>query len=127
MSTAIGGSIQEIGLDGRNFAVTADSGAERHLGGSSNDVKKNGNGTVRLIKTQMPFKLGGLKLSVDDENGDQEFLQELANRNGLFPITITFASGVIYQGSGQIIGEINYSNEDASASVDLSGNILAKQ
>jgi len=124
----VGGSIESVSLSGRYFAVAADAESNRKLGGSENEVQANGDRSARLIKTITPFKLDGLTLDVDDLNGDQEFLQELADRNDFFSINITYASGSIYQGSAQITDELQYSNSNATASVTLEGTAtLTKQ
>lgn len=125
---AVGGSIESITLDGRNFAVAADAEAQRKLGGFENEVSSNGDGSARLIKTRVPLSIDGLTVESDDDRGDQEFLQELSNRNDFFPIVISYASGVDYQGSAQIVGETQTSNQSATASVSLMGpGVLTKQ
>jgi hypothetical protein len=121
MSNPVGGSIESVNLDGRNFSVAADAGIERFLGGSKNEVKGNGDGTARLIKTRTPWEVTGFKVAVDDANGDQEFLQALADRNGFFPMSVTMASGKVYQGTAQITGDLKSSSEDATCGFDLSG------
>ncbi len=125
---ATGGSIEEVTLGGRSFAVAADAEAQRKLGGFENEVQANGNGTARLIKTRVPLSIDGLTIEVDDDRGDQEFLQELANRTDFFPIAITYASGISYQGSAQIVGENPASSQNATAAISLMGpGILTKQ
>lgn len=118
---SVGGSIESVTLDGRNFAVAADADVSRKLGGFENEVQANGDGTARLIKTAVPFMLGGLTVEIDDSRGDHEFLQELADRLDYFPITTTYASGVVYQGSGQIVGELQLNNQAQTASIDIAG------
>lgn len=118
---AVGGSIESLTMDGRNFPVAADAEAQRKLGGFENEVMMNGNGTARLIKTRVPLSIDGLTLENDDSRGDQEFIQELANRNAFFPIVITYASGVSYQALAQITGEIQSSSNNATTSVSLMG------
>lgn len=125
---AVGGSIESVDLGGRTFAVSADAEVQRKLGGFENEVLSNGNTTARIIKTRVPLSLDGLTLSVDDDRGDQEFLQDLSNRKDFFPIAITYASGVSYQGSAMLVGEAAYSNQSATASASLMGpGILTKQ
>ena len=119
MST--GGSMESVSLDGRQFAVAADADSQRKVGGFENEVQSNGDGTARLIKNRVPWGASDLTLDIDDDGGDHEFLQELANRNGFFPITATYASGAIWQGSGQIVGEVQVSSTNATASVGLQG------
>ncbi len=125
---AVGGSIEEVTLSGRSFAVAADAEAQRKLGGFENEVMANGNGTARLIKTRVPLSIDGLTIEVDDDRGDQEFLQELANRNDFYPIAITYASGITYQGTAQIVGENPASSQSATAAISLMGpGVLTKQ
>jgi len=125
---AVGGSIEEVTLSGRSFAVAADAEAQRKLGGFENEVMANGNGTARLVKTRVPLSIDGLTIEVDDDRGDQEFLQELANRNDFFTVAITYASGSTYQGTAQITGENPTSSQNATAAISLMGpGILTKQ
>jgi len=119
MST--GGSIESVTLAGRTFSVAADADGERELGGFSNEVSPNGDETARLLKTRMSWILGGLTLAMDDLGGDPEFLQSLRDINGFFPVSVTFASGAIYQGTGQITGDTPTATATATAAVALSG------
>lgn len=126
--TAVGGSIESVGLNGRIFPVAADAEAQRKIGGFENEVLANGDGTARIIKTRVPMMIDGLTLEVDDDRGDQEFIQELANRNDYFPIDITYASGNVYQGTAMITGENPASSQSATQAVTLMGpGILTKQ
>jgi len=125
---AVGGSIESVTLDGRNFPVAADAEAQRKLGGFENEVQANGDGTARLVKTRVPLSIDGLTVEVDDDRGDQEFLQELSNRNDFFPGAITYASGATYQATLQIVGETQASSQNATAAVSLMGpGVLTKQ
>ena len=119
--SAIGGSIESVSLSGREFAVAADAEATRKLGGFENEVMSFGNGTARIIKTRVPLSIDGLTLGVDDGNGDHEFLQDLADSLDFFVISLTLASGITWQGSAQIVGEMAYSSSSATAAVTLAG------
>lgn len=126
--SAIGGPIESISLDGRNFAVAADADVNRKLGGFENEVQPNGDGSARVVMSRVPWSLDGLTLSVDDDRGDHEYLQALQDSGDLFPIAVTFASGNVYQGVGQITGELQYSSQNSTAGVSLAGGgKLAKQ
>lgn len=114
-------------MRGRLFPVAADSDSNRKLGGFENEVKPNGNGTTRLIKTRVAWMIGGLKIQCDDTQSDQEFLKEIADGTEYVPMTITFASGFTYQGHGTLVGEFQYSSQDATAEVTLSGEFEATQ
>ena len=119
---AIGGSIESVTLNGRNFAVAADVDSQRKTGGFENDVQSNGDGSTRTIKTRVPWSVDSLSINVDDDNEDQEFLQQLADNNNDFPVAITYVSGATYQGTGQITGELTYSNTNATATIGLMGS-----
>lgn len=118
---AIGGSIESVTLDGREFPVASDAEAQRKLGGFENEVQANGDGSARLIKTRVPLSIDGLTVETDDSRGDHEFIQELSDRNDYFPIAITYASGITYQGTAQITGETQLSSQNATAAVSLMG------
>lgn len=118
---SVSGSIESISLNGRNFAVAADSDVSRKLGGFENEIQANGNGTARLVKTRVPWGLDGLTIHVDDDRGDHEFLKDLADGNGFFPVSITFASGVTYQARGQVTGELASSSQNGTAGLNVSG------
>lgn len=119
--SAVGGSIESVNLSGREFAVAADAEAQRKLGGWENEVQANGDGTARLIKTRVPLSIAGLTIEIDDDRGDQEFLQDLADQNDFWALGITYASGNTYQGTGQIVGENPASSQSATAAIDLMG------
>ncbi len=118
---SIGGPIESVTLDGRGFPVAADADSQRKLGGFENEIQPNGDGTARHIKTRVPWSVDGISLEIDDSRGDHEFIQALSNRNDYFPIAVTYASGDVYQGSGQIVGETQVSSASATASVSLMG------
>lgn len=125
---AIGGPIESVTLDGREFPVAADADSQRKIGGVENDVQMNGNGSGRLIKTRIPLSVDGLPLESDDSRGDHEFVQALSNRNDFFPISVTYASGITYQGVAQITGEIQASSQNATVAISLMGpGLLTRQ
>ena len=116
---AVGGSIESVTLDGRTFSVPADAEVTRKIGGWENEVEANGDGTGRLIKTRVPFSLDGLTVSIDDTRDDAEYLQELQDRRDFFPVSITFASGKTYQGTGQITGEAGTGSQSTTADISI--------
>lgn len=118
---AVGGSLESIALDGRIFPIAADAEAQRKLGGFENEVQANGDGSARIIKTRVPLALDGLVISMNDDQGDHEFIQALSDRLEFFPIALTYASGAVYQGIAQFNGETQSSSQSASATVSLMG------
>ena len=69
---AIGGSIEQISLNGRIFAVPADADTGRKLGGFENEYQSNGDGTGRLIKTRTGWSIDSLLVQIDDTSDDEE-------------------------------------------------------
>ena len=125
---AVGGSLESVTLDGRNFPIPADAEAQRKLGGWENEVQANGDSTARLIKTRVPLSLDGLTVEIDDSRGDNEFLQGLADRNDFWPMALTYASGKTYQGTCQIVGEFQASSQSATGAISLMGpGVLTQQ
>lgn len=125
---SVGGSIESISLGGRLFPVPSDIETQRKLGGFENEIQSNGDGSARLIKTRVPLSIDGLTVEIDDNRGDDEYIQDLANASDFFVIAITYASGITYQGSAQIVGEKQTSSQNATCSISLMGpGILTKQ
>lgn len=118
---AIGGSVESVTIDGREFPVTFDADINRKLGGSENEVQPNGNGTGRIIKSRVAPSLSGVVVECDDSRGDNEFLQNISDNNKFVAIAITYASGITYQGSATITGELQYSNQGATCAFDMMG------
>jgi len=119
--TAIGGPIDSLSLSGRPFSVAEDAESNRKLGGFENEVLMNGDNTARLSKTLVPWSADGLAISCDDSKGDQEFLQSLADRNDFFAITVGYVDGSIFQGDGQIVGEIPKASKASTITIGLAG------
>lgn len=118
---AVGGSVESVTIRGRIFAVAADAEINKKMGGFENEVQPNGDGSARLVKTRVAWLLDGLQLECSDAKGDAEFLQEVADGFDYEPVTITMASGVVFQGKGTITGEVQVSSQNATATVQLSG------
>jgi len=119
---AVGGSVQSISIGGRIFHAAADSDSNRKLGGFENEFQANGDGTGRLIKTRVGWMISDLNVEIDDSAGDAEFLQEIADNNSLDNvIAVTYASGVVYQGKGNIVDNLEISSNAATVSLSLSG------
>jgi hypothetical protein len=123
-----GGPIQEIGFGGRSFAVAQDSDPPRDLGGFMIDIEMNGDGTGRAISEHKPWKFGPVAIQIDDDNGDQAFIQDIVNRKEPVSFDVTFADGSIYYGQGIATGELEKSSKSATMEVTFKGpGTLTKQ
>lgn len=118
---ASGGSIQQVSIRGRIFPVAADADANRDLGGFTNAIEANGDGSARIIKTRQPWNISGISLVCDDTNGDQEFLQEIADGFEFVDFTITLANGKVYQGVGMPTDKIEMSTHKVTVPLTFSG------
>jgi hypothetical protein len=118
---ATGGSIQEVSIRGRIFPATADADAKLNLGGFNNEVSPNGDGSSRTIKKRVAWAVGGLKLQIDNDRGDLEFLQEIADGEDYVAMTVTLVDGTTYGGVGQVADEIASSTGDTTCEITLSG------
>ena len=122
-----GGPIEEINIHGRPFTVVGDSGGTRGLGGKESEVKVDGAGNPYASSSRVPSGLSDLDILVDDDRGDQEFLQDIANRAAFGNVTVTFNSGAIYGGLMTISGEIKFDVKESKCSISLMGGKLTKQ
>lgn len=118
---AVGGSIQSITIRGRIFPVASDAEANKKLGGFENEVQANGDGTARKVMTRVPWAIDGLQVEVNDDKGDHEFLQEIADLKDYVSIEMELASGTIYVGTGTITDEIQASSQNATATIKVGG------
>lgn len=116
-----GGSIESISIRGRLIPVTADADAKLKIGGFETETQANGDGTVRPVKTRVPWSLTDVVIGVDDDRGDMEFLQDIADGTEDVPIVITLVTGVSWQGSGRVTGELSRSTMAGTSTLSLSG------
>lgn len=118
---AVGGSIQSLTIRGRVFPVASDAEANKKLGGFENEVQANGDGTARKIMTRVPWSVDGLQIEINDDRGDHEFLQEIADGLDFVSIEMELASGTVYAGTGTITDEIQGSSQSATATIKVGG------
>lgn len=117
----IGGSVKSVSLGGFTFAVPADTVITIDLGGSSNEVLSNGDGSSRLIKTAKSWMVEGLNVAVDLALGQLEDLNSLLAQNDFFECQFELQDAT-YSGAGQISGEIKWSSDSTAATCDIAGS-----
>lgn len=117
----ISGSVESISIDGRQWNVPADADITISMGGSKNEQKPNGGGaTGRTVKETLSWKLAGAQLSINFADGDPAFLQNVAN-GGNVDVLIKLADLSTLNGTGNIEGELTFSSQNGTASMDLAG------
>ena len=118
---ATGGSVESVTIDGRKFAVPADSDFARKLGGFENDVEANGDGSAREVKTRVPWSLSGGAVSIDDTRDDHEFLQNIADSNAFVTVTIAYVSGISYTGEGKMTEALEHKSMNTVMDISFKG------
>lgn len=121
MAGGIGGSVLKMDIGGRNFSVAADGDVGVKLGGFENEVQSNGDGSVRVVKTRVPWSLDGVPLSINHDVNDLQYLQDIADGKKMVPISITMASGDVYNKEGTITGEVKMQTQNATAPLSFAG------
>lgn len=122
MSVIRAGDIRQITINGREFDAAPESSCNLRLGGFSNEVALNGNGSMHSTQKRMTAGISDLALSIDDTRQDLEFLQEIADEGEPVPVSMTVASGIAYSGSLILVAEdLAKSTGEGSATVSLIG------
>ncbi|MDC7125777.1 MAG: hypothetical protein PQJ46_09425 [Spirochaetales bacterium] len=121
MATIRGGDIEQLLINGREFDSVAEANVTYRLGGWKNESSPTGNGGMHTKRTR---KLGGfdsLPLSVDSENKDLEYIQDLIDDGEPVTISMTKADGITYSGDLTIEGDLDANTGDGQVEVSALG------
>lgn len=124
MAKARGGAARQAIISGREFDPANESSPTIILSGVTKENMATGNGSMH---TNSNRKLGGvddLSLSLDGSRNDLEYLQELANGDEDFSLSVTLANGNTYSGTGQFEGEINFASNDGTISLAFRAKVF---
>jgi hypothetical protein len=124
---AKGGPLASISIAGRTFPVTQDSDPPRDIGGNQNDVEMNGDKTARVVTEVVPSKIGPVAIQIDDDNGDQEFIQSIKDDGVLVDCSAEYVTGAIYYGQMIVADATEFSPKSSTMEVTLKGEGLTKQ
>lgn len=105
MGQVKGGDITQLLISGREFAPQTDANPNLMEGGKANTFALNGNGTGHGTQKRRPGGFTDFAISCDDQNGDLKFLQDISDAGEPVPVSMTLASGVVYQGSLTMVTE----------------------
>jgi hypothetical protein len=119
----LAGPFESHTLGGRRFACDAEDGIQMQLGGKSNDVVPNGDGTSRVKQSRVVASIEGANLQFDPEAGDMEYLQGLRDAGKPFDYSGTTNDGTIYAGSMQITDDLKFDFKEGTVSVTLKGSV----
>jgi hypothetical protein len=116
------GDIRQLTYFGKELDIKGeDANVVIDLGGYANETGINGNGTLHGTRRRKKASVADVPVSLDDNRGDLEFLQEKVNSGEAGPLSITLASGVTYAGSMVLVGEVKKSTGDGTASLTWEG------
>ena len=124
---AVGGPLESITLNGRTFPVAQDSGVTLDLGGDTNSIEMNGDGTGRLIKERRPFLNESINVEIDHDRDDLQYLTDIQQDTEFIPVSETLVEGTVYSGAGTITDPIVLATDKATAEIKLSGTKMTKQ
>lgn len=119
--SANGGPAETVTVSGREFKCTGDCDVGMVKGGWENEIQSNADGSARILKKRVPWKLTGVAVEFDQVREDHEFLEQAQGSGVDLDISVTYVSGYTYAGTGQIVGELSESAASASATLEFSG------
>ncbi|WP_432631798.1 hypothetical protein [Brachyspira sp.] len=120
---AVGGPIRDVTIEGRTFQVDGENEVEMFLGGWTNEVVANGDGSARLIKSPKAGQANKLPLVIDDSRGDEAFIQEIMNRHEFIKISFTDINEHVYAGEMQLVGDAMTNKRTMIKEIDLQGSV----
>lgn len=104
----------------RTYKAKAGESYKMILGGSENETRMNGDATGHPTSKKIPWSLKDVMLETAVLTDGIEFLQDAINDKALI-MTVTFADGKTYKGSGWIIGSVEEDTFEGYAPVSFEG------
>lgn len=117
------GCIESIVINGRRFTCDAEDACSITYGGFNNEVKPNGDGSNRLVKSRHAGKIEGLNIITDNSRDDQEFLQESQDSLEFFDVSATEIDGTVLGGKMQLTEALANDLKEGSTSITLEGTL----
>ena len=118
-----GGPVESIVFAGRRFSVDAEADVKLILGGFTNNIKPNGDQTSRIVKAMKLAEIKDGVFAIDNDRGDHEFIQSIADEFDMQNAEVTLVDGNVYSGLMQIEGEFEYSAKEGTMTVSLKGSL----
>ena len=119
----ISGPVESITIAGRRFPVDGEDAGNVTLSGFKNEIKFNGDGSKRLIRSRAHGSIKNLNLQITHGNKDLEFLRDKQSTSDFFDVSLTYCDGTIYAGSMQFVDDITEDTQQGTASVSLEGDL----
>jgi hypothetical protein len=119
----ISGPIESITIAGRRFVVDGEDAANVVLSGFKNEIKFNGDGSKRIIRSRAHGSIKNLNVQITHEQKDLEYLRDKQSISDFFDISITYCDGTIYSGSMQFVDDITEDTQQGTAGISLEGDL----
>jgi hypothetical protein len=119
----ISGPVESISIAGRRFPVDGDDAGNVTLSGFKNEIKFNGDGSKRIIRSRAHGSIKGLNAQITHGNKDLEFLRDKQSKSDFFDVSLTYCDGTIYSGSMQFVDDITEDTQQGVASISLEGDL----
>ena len=117
------GPLESVTINRRRFAVDGEIDAAIALSGFINEVKSNGDGTPRQVKSRKPGRVNSVPIVMDDSRDDETFIQETINDFDFVPVSFTKVDGIVYSGDMQIVEDPETSTKEGTKELSFSGSL----
>jgi hypothetical protein len=117
------GPIESITIAGRRFPVDGEDAGNVILSGFKNEIKFNGDGSKRIIRSRANGSIKNLNVQITHENKDLEYLRDKQSTSDFFDVSLTYCDGTIYAGSMQFVDDITEDTQQGVASISLEGDL----
>jgi len=117
----VAGPFESHIIGGRRFVCDSEDAALLKFQGRENEVKTNGDGSLRNTQKRVPGILEGSNIVFDPESGDDDFLIEKQKAGKFIDYSGTTNDGQVVAGSVQITGELKFNYKEGVVPVTLTG------
>lgn len=117
------GPLESVNVDGRRFTLDGEVDGAKALSGFMNEVKPNGDGSFRTVKSRKTGRYNSLPLVIDNDRGDEEFLQERMDSFNFFTVSFSEVDGKVWSGSMQIVEDPETSSKEGTKEVSFAGSL----
>jgi hypothetical protein len=93
------------------------------LSGFKNEIKFNGDGSKRIIRSRANGSIKNLNVQITHESKDLEYLRDKQSTSDFFDVSLTYCDGTIYAGSMQFVDDITEDTKQGTAGISLEGDL----
>ena len=115
------GTLKSLSMNARSFAVPDDCDVNIDYGGYENEVKRNGDGSDRQVKSMKPGGVSGCQVVGGDDVLD--YLSGIKQQNEFADMALELVDGRQFSGRVQITGQLQESSMNGVISFDLAGRV----